>query len=109
MASPLLPAMCSCCPARAATGSTAGAPGGRRGGAGTGGGGWGGGGGREPQLAFEHAQPAPVAEAPIDAVHYPAGEIERQFALIFSSATRSQTSGRALIFSSDRQAAARNL
>lgn len=65
--------------------------------------------GNEPQLAFEHAQPAPVAEAPIDAVHYPAGEIERQLALIFSSATRSQTSGRALIFSSDRQAAARNL
>src|SRR6218665_2926771 len=66
-------------------------------------------GGREREVALEHAQPAPVAEAPIDAVHYPAGEIERQFALIFSSATRSQTSGRALIFSSDRQAAARNL
>lgn len=65
--------------------------------------------GNEPQLAFERAQPAPLAKATIDAVHYPAQEIERQFALIFSTATRDETSGRALIFSSDRQAAARNL
>ncbi len=65
--------------------------------------------GNEPQLAFERAQPAPVAKATIDAVHYSAAEIERQFALIFSSGTSEETSGRALIFSSDRQAAARNL
>lgn len=65
--------------------------------------------GNEPQLAFERAQPAPLAKATIDTVHYPAAEIERQFALIFSSGTRDDTSGRALIFSSDRQAAARNL
>jgi hypothetical protein len=65
--------------------------------------------GNEPQLAFERAQPAPLAQATIDAVHYTAEEIERQFALIFASGTRDDTSGRALIFSSDRQAAARNL
>jgi hypothetical protein len=65
--------------------------------------------GNEPQLAFERAQPAPLAKATIDAVHYTAEEIERQFALIFASGTRDETSGRALIFSSDRQAAARNL
>lgn len=65
--------------------------------------------GNEPQLAFERAQPAPVAGAAIDVVHYPAAEIERQFALMFSCVTRDETSGRALIFSSDRQAAARNL
>jgi len=65
--------------------------------------------GNEPQLAFERTQPAPVTDATIDAVHYPAAEIERQLALIFSSGTREETSGRALIFSSDRQAAARNL
>lgn len=65
--------------------------------------------GNEPQLAFERAQPAPAARATIDAVHYTAEEIERQFALIFASGTRDDTSGRALIFSSDRQAAARNL
>lgn len=62
-----------------------------------------------PQLAFERAQPAPLADAVIDAVHYPAAEIERQLALIFSTGTNEDTSGRALIFSSDRQAAARNL
>ncbi|NVM93080.1 quercetin dioxygenase-like cupin family protein [Variovorax sp. SG517] len=65
--------------------------------------------GNEPQLAFERAQPAPVDGATIDVVHYPAAEIERQFELMFSCATRDETSGRALIFSSDRQAAARNL
>lgn len=62
-----------------------------------------------PQLAFERARPAPVADAVIDAVHYPAAEIERQLALILSIGTSDETSGRALIFSSDRQAAARNL
>jgi gentisate 1,2-dioxygenase len=65
--------------------------------------------GNEPQLAFDRAQPASAADATIDAVHYPAEEIERQFALIFSTRTRDETSGRALIFSSDRQATARNL
>ncbi|CAA2110521.1 cupin domain-containing protein [Variovorax paradoxus] len=65
--------------------------------------------GNEPQLDFERAQPASRASATIDAVHYPADEIERQFALIFSTATHDETSGRALIFSSDRQSAARNL
>lgn len=65
--------------------------------------------GNEPQLAFERAEPAPVIDASIDVVHYPAVEIERQFARIFSTGTRDETSGRALIFSSDRQAAARNL
>lgn len=62
-----------------------------------------------PQLAFDRAQPAPVADAVIDAVHYPAAEIDRQLALILSMGTGEDTSGRALIFSSDRQAAARNL
>ena len=65
--------------------------------------------GNEPQLAFERAQPADPANATVDAVHYPAEEIERQLALILSMGTRDETSGRALIFSSDRQAAARNL
>ncbi|MBT2334695.1 cupin domain-containing protein [Variovorax paradoxus] len=65
--------------------------------------------GNEPQLAFDGSQPPAAANAPVDAVHYPADEIERQFALIFSMATSDTTSGRALIFSSDRQQAARNL
>ena len=65
--------------------------------------------GNEPQLAFDGSQPPAASSAPIDAVHYPADEIERQFELIFSMATSDATSGRALIFSSDRQEAARNL
>ena len=65
--------------------------------------------GNEPQLAFERAQPAKQQDATVDVVHYPAAEIERQLGLILSLGTRDETSGRALIFSSDRQAAARNL
>lgn len=65
--------------------------------------------GNEPQLAFDGSQPPAASSAPIDAVHYPADEIERQFALILSMATSDATSGRALIFSSDRQEPARNL
>ena len=63
----------------------------------------------QPQLAFDHARPGAMTDAPIDVVHYAAAEIERQFAVIFSTTTHEETSGRALIFSSDRQAAARNL
>jgi gentisate 1,2-dioxygenase len=65
--------------------------------------------GNEPQLAFEGTRPAVGAAAPIDLVHYPAAEIERQFALLFSTGTRDDTSGRALIFSSDKQESARGL
>lgn len=65
--------------------------------------------GNEPQLAFDGSRPAPALNAPIEAVHYPAAEIERQFALMFSMGTGDDTSGRALIFSSERQAEARNL
>ena len=65
--------------------------------------------GNEPQLALDASRPARPADAPIDPVHYPAEEIERQLELILSMESRDSTSGRALIFSSDRQAEARNL
>ena len=65
--------------------------------------------GNEPQLAFDASRPARPADTPVDPVHYPAEEIERQLALILSMDSRDSTSGRALIFSSDRQAEARNL
>jgi len=65
--------------------------------------------GNEPQLAFDGSRPALPADAPIEPVHYPAAEIERQFAVMFSMGTSDRTSGRALIFSSERQADARNL
>lgn len=65
--------------------------------------------GNEPQLAFDASQPPGPADAPVEAVHYPAAEIECQLALLSSMGSRDSTSGRALIFSSDRQEAARNL
>ncbi len=65
--------------------------------------------GNEPQLAFDGVRPALPADAPIEPVHYPAAEIERQFEILFATRAAADTSGRALIFSSDRQAAARNL
>lgn len=65
--------------------------------------------GNEPQLAFDGSRPPVASNALVEAVHYPADEIERQFELILSMGTSDATSGRALIFSSDRQEAARNL
>jgi gentisate 1,2-dioxygenase len=60
----------------------------------------------EPMLALEGARPGP---APVEAVHYPAAEIERQLALLATTTTNPNTSGLALIFSSDRFEAARNI
>ena len=65
--------------------------------------------GNEPMLAFEGLRPVPLAQAPLDLVHYPAAEIERQLAVIFAAGTNDETSGRALIFSSQRLQASRNL
>jgi gentisate 1,2-dioxygenase len=65
--------------------------------------------GNEPQLAFDASRPARPADAPVDRVHYPAEEIERQLDRILALESRDSTSGRALIFSSERQAEARNL
>ncbi|WP_332117841.1 cupin domain-containing protein [Azorhizobium caulinodans] len=63
----------------------------------------------EPQLAFD-ADRRPSEEArPVDPVHYPAAEIARQIEIIYGAAPNAQTSGMALIFSSDRQQAARNI
>jgi gentisate 1,2-dioxygenase len=63
----------------------------------------------EPQLAFEGARaPAPGA-APTEAVHYPAAEIERQLDRIYDAARDDDTAGFAVILSSDKQEAARNV
>ncbi|HWK46922.1 MAG TPA: cupin domain-containing protein [Stellaceae bacterium] len=56
----------------------------------------------EPQLAVDAALPPPPASAPIEPVHYPAAEIARQIELIYEATTNDDTSGLALIFSSDR-------
>lgn len=62
----------------------------------------------EPQLAFENLQPSNQGRAPTEAVHYPAAEIDRQIDRIYQVAMGAETAGLALIFSSDRQEAARN-
>lgn len=63
----------------------------------------------EPQLAFDSLRPAEPAEAPIEPVHYPAGEIAAQLEKVVAASQNATTSGIALIFSSDRQEAARNI
>ncbi|WP_298951637.1 cupin domain-containing protein [uncultured Methylobacterium sp.] len=62
--------------------------------------------GNEPQLAHDASRPPGEPVAP---VHYPAAEIERQLALIFSTTANAATSGLALIFSSDGLEAGRNI
>jgi len=63
----------------------------------------------EPQLAFDSLRPAEPAAAPVDAVHYPAAEIALQLQKVVEASQNATTSGIALIFSSDRQEAARNI
>ncbi|WP_458097919.1 cupin domain-containing protein [Roseomonas sp. WA12] len=60
----------------------------------------------EPLLALNATRPGP---APLAPVHYPAAEIERQLAILASTTTNPETSGLAVIFSSETLEAARNL
>ena len=63
----------------------------------------------EPQLAFDADRAPDAGRLPVAPVHYPAAEIARQIALIYEHAPNEATSGIALIFSSDKHAAARNI
>ena len=63
----------------------------------------------EPQLAFEHLRGPAPGNAPTDAVHFPATEIERQIDLIYKVGRGSDIAGSALIFSSTKQEAIRNV
>jgi gentisate 1,2-dioxygenase len=63
----------------------------------------------EPQLAVDAAVPRLPANGPIEPVHYPAAEIERQLGIIAATKANETTSGLALIFSSDRMEANRNI
>ncbi|MBI1776345.1 MAG: cupin domain-containing protein [Proteobacteria bacterium] len=63
----------------------------------------------EPQLAFDRLRPTTGRNAPIEPVHYPAAEIARQIDLIYEASANEATSGIAVIFSSDRQEASRNI
>jgi quercetin dioxygenase-like cupin family protein len=63
----------------------------------------------EPQLAFDRAAAVTGADAAIAPVHYPAAEIARQLQQVVDAAQNETTSGVALIFSSERQEASRNI
>jgi gentisate 1,2-dioxygenase len=63
----------------------------------------------EPQLAFEHLRAPTAGHAPTPVVHYPADEIERQIDLIYEVGRGQDIAGSALIFSSERQEAIRNV
>ncbi|MGH6914279.1 MAG: hypothetical protein ACREH3_11310, partial [Geminicoccales bacterium] len=63
----------------------------------------------EPQLAFEHLEPAPPDHAVTGAVHYPADEIRQQLARVQDKLSGKKIAGLALIFSSAEQARRRNI
>jgi len=63
----------------------------------------------EPQLAFERLRPPADGDAPTPIVHFTADEIERQIAFIYEIGRTEEIAGSALIFSSEQQAASRNI
>ena len=63
----------------------------------------------EPQLAFEHLRGPTPGDAPTDIVHFPADEIRRQIDLIYAVGRGNDNAGSALIFSSTKQEAIRNV
>jgi len=62
----------------------------------------------EPALAFEKLNPPVPGAAAIEAVHYPAAEIDRQIEILLDQSMRADQAGVALIFSSERTADSRN-
>jgi gentisate 1,2-dioxygenase len=63
----------------------------------------------EPQLAFENLSPPKPGEAPTDVVHFPGDEVARQIELLYQVGGSEDIAGMALIFSSVRQEAFRNV
>lgn len=63
----------------------------------------------EPQLAFESLSPPQSGAAPTDPVHFPGDEVERQIELLYQVGRGQDIAGSALIFSSERQEAIRNV
>ena len=63
----------------------------------------------EPQLAFEALRPPADGAAPTDLVHYRGEEIARQLKLLQEIGRDEATAGIAVLFSSDRQEANRNI
>jgi gentisate 1,2-dioxygenase len=63
----------------------------------------------EPQLAFDRLEARRGDQAAVETVHYPAEEITRQLQRVVDAEQNEATSGVALIFSSARQEASRNI
>ncbi len=63
----------------------------------------------EPQLAFENLRAPAQGQAPTDAVHFPADEIERQIHTLYEVGRGNDIAGSALIFSSTKQEGIRNV
>ena len=63
----------------------------------------------EPQLAFEALRPPADGNAPTDLVHYKRDEIARQLKMLQDIGRDEATAGTAVLFSSDRQEANRNI
>jgi gentisate 1,2-dioxygenase len=63
----------------------------------------------EPQLAFENLQAPAPGNAPTDTVHYTAAEMDRQIELIYEVGRDADIPGSALILSSAKQEASRNV
>ena len=63
----------------------------------------------EPQMAFENVQHINYLESSIEFVHYPVAEIDRQLDLLYDVEQGSDTAGIALMFSSEKQLARRNI
>jgi gentisate 1,2-dioxygenase len=63
----------------------------------------------EPQVAFESLRAPAINDAPTGVVHFPRDEIDRQVALLYEVGRGADIAGSALIFSSDRQEASRNV
>ena len=63
----------------------------------------------EPQLAFEALRPPAGGKAPTDLVHYKREEIARQLKMLQDIGRSEATAGTAVLFSSDRQEANRNI
>lgn len=63
----------------------------------------------EPALAFAGLRPPPVAESPVEAVHFPAADIGREMLRVREALAGSEAAGIALIFSSAAQEASRNI
>ena len=63
----------------------------------------------EPMLAFENLRAPDVAGRPTDLVHYPADEIKAQIDLLYGIDQDENVAGMALVMSSDKQQAGRNV